>query len=79
MLIGRLLKPEAHAGIGPYVEVAFFHKPTRTLLTTDAVIFVPQRPPEVCPAQDFFFVILSFVIACSAPQASWQHAHKMPS
>ncbi len=35
------------AGIGPYVEMAFFHKPTRTLLTTDAVIFVPQRPPAV--------------------------------
>ncbi|CAL5218999.1 g754 [Coccomyxa viridis] len=34
-------------GIGPYVEMAFFHKPTRTLLTTDAVIFVPQRPPAV--------------------------------
>ena len=35
------------AGIGPYVEMAFFHRPTRTLLTTDAVIFVPQRPPAV--------------------------------
>ena len=35
------------AGIGPYVEMAFFHKATRTLLTTDAVILVPQRPPEV--------------------------------
>ena len=37
-----------HAGIGPYVEMAFFHKRTRTLLTTDAVIFVPQQPPQVC-------------------------------
>ena len=53
LLIGRLLIPGPHAGIGPYVEVAFFHKPSRTLLTTDAVIFVSQRPPEVCPAQDF--------------------------
>ena len=41
--------PLPFAGIGPYVEMAFFHKPTRTLLTTDAVIFVPQRPPEVRP------------------------------
>ncbi|BDA42088.1 hypothetical protein COCOBI_02-8900 [Coccomyxa sp. Obi] len=34
-------------GIGPFLEVAFFHKRTRTLLTTDSVIFVPQSPPEV--------------------------------
>nr|CAD1828264.1 unnamed protein product [Ananas comosus var. bracteatus] len=33
-------------GIGPYVEVAFYHKPSRTLLVTDAVIFVPRKPPE---------------------------------
>jgi hypothetical protein len=35
-----------HSGIGPYVEVAFYHKPSRTLLVTDAVIFVPRQPPE---------------------------------
>jgi hypothetical protein len=34
------------SGIGPYVEVAFYHKSSRTLLVTDAVIFVPQQPPE---------------------------------
>lgn len=33
-------------GIGPYVEVAFYHKLTRTLLVTDAVIYVPRQPPE---------------------------------
>ena len=32
--------------IGPYVEVAFYHEPSRTLLVTNAVIFVPQQPPE---------------------------------
>nr|CAD1828208.1 unnamed protein product [Ananas comosus var. bracteatus] len=26
--------------------VAFYHKPSRTLLVTDAVIFVPRKPPE---------------------------------
>ncbi|KAI5065054.1 hypothetical protein GOP47_0019749 [Adiantum capillus-veneris] len=40
-----LSSPEV--GIGPYVEVAFFHKASRTLLITDAVIFVPKKPPEV--------------------------------
>lgn len=34
------------SGIGPYVEAAFYHKPSRTLLVTDAVIFVPRQPPE---------------------------------
>jgi len=33
-------------GIGPYVEVAFYHKPSRSLLVTDAVIYVPREPPE---------------------------------
>ncbi|KAF5735574.1 hypothetical protein HS088_TW15G01082 [Tripterygium wilfordii] len=39
-----LSSPEV--GIGPYVEVAFYHKRSRTLLITDAVIFVPRKPPE---------------------------------
>ncbi|KAF9593130.1 hypothetical protein IFM89_020340 [Coptis chinensis] len=38
-----LSSPEV--GIGPYVEVAFYHKRSRTLLVTDAVIFVPKQPP----------------------------------
>jgi len=28
------------------VEVAFYHKPSRSLLVTDAVIYVPREPPE---------------------------------
>ncbi|XVF14353.1 hypothetical protein REPUB_Repub09cG0051800 [Reevesia pubescens] len=39
-----LSSPEV--GIGPYVEVAFYHKRLRTLLVTDAVIYVPKKPPE---------------------------------
>ncbi|KAJ4886350.1 Uncharacterized protein Rs2_26098 [Raphanus sativus] len=39
-----LSSPEV--GIGPYVEVAFYHKRSRTLLVTDAVIFVPRKPPS---------------------------------
>ncbi|KAJ6835402.1 uncharacterized protein M6B38_331250 [Iris pallida] len=35
-----------HSGIGPYVEVAFYHKRSRSLLVSDAVIFVPKQPPE---------------------------------
>lgn len=28
------------------MEVAFYHKRSRTLLITDAVIYVPKQPPE---------------------------------
>ncbi len=33
------------------MEVAFFHKQSKTLLLTDAVIFVPEKPPEVVGKQ----------------------------
>lgn len=35
-------------GIGPFVEVAFYHKSTRTLLVTDTCFMIPEEPPEVC-------------------------------
>jgi hypothetical protein len=34
-------------GLGPFVEVAFFHKRTRTLLVTDSVVSVPEEPPSI--------------------------------
>ena len=44
---GSRLDNRSSVGIGPYVEVAFFHKRTRTLLVTDCVIYIPSTPPEV--------------------------------
>ncbi len=38
---------KSSVGIGPYIEVAFFHKRTKTLLVTDAVVSVPETPIEV--------------------------------
>lgn len=38
---------ESSVGIGPYIEAAFYHKKSRTLLVTDAVVSVPNTPPEV--------------------------------
>ena len=29
------------------MQAAFFHKPTRTLLVTDAVVYLSEDPPEV--------------------------------
>ncbi|MCL1467504.1 DUF4336 domain-containing protein [Argonema galeatum] len=34
-------------GLGPFEEVAFFDKLTRTLLVTDSVVSVPEEPPAI--------------------------------
>jgi hypothetical protein len=34
-------------GIGPFEEVALWHKPSQTLLLTDTVVAVPAQPPEI--------------------------------
>lgn len=35
-------------GLGPFVEVAFHHKKTRTLLLTDTLVSIPSEPPAIC-------------------------------
>ena len=37
----------ASAGVGPYVEVAFLHKASKTLLVTDAVVSIPPEAPQI--------------------------------
>ena len=34
-------------GLGPFEEVAFFHKASQTLLVTDTIVSVPAEPPEI--------------------------------
>nr|WP_315863823.1 DUF4336 domain-containing protein [Geitlerinema sp. PCC 7407] len=34
-------------GLGPFEEVAFFHRRSRTLLVTDSVVVIPERPPAI--------------------------------
>ncbi len=34
-------------GLAPYCEVAFYHKKAKLLMVTDAVVFIPEDPPEV--------------------------------
>jgi hypothetical protein len=44
----------AHAGVSEAVrlpEAAFFHKASRTLLVTDAVVYVARDPPAVIPSE----------------------------
>eukprot|EP00242_Pyramimonas_sp_CCMP2087_P009106 CAMPEP_0198205430 /NCGR_PEP_ID=MMETSP1445-20131203/8967_1 /TAXON_ID=36898 /ORGANISM="Pyramimonas sp., Strain CCMP2087" /LENGTH=357 /DNA_ID=CAMNT_0043877739 /DNA_START=697 /DNA_END=1770 /DNA_ORIENTATION=- len=35
-------------GLAPFVECAFYHRPTRTLLVTDTVIALSSTPPIIC-------------------------------
>jgi hypothetical protein len=34
-------------GLGPFVEVAFCHRRSRTLLVTDSLISIPEHPPAI--------------------------------
>ncbi len=34
-------------GVGPFAEVAFFHRASRSLLITDAIVSVPEKPPGI--------------------------------
>ncbi|KAI3435565.1 hypothetical protein D9Q98_001630 [Chlorella vulgaris] len=62
---------ESSVGIGPYIEAAFFHKASKTLLVTDAVISVPSNPSPLVPAasllsaaaRNFFIDVLAGELA----------------
>jgi hypothetical protein len=34
-------------GLRPFAEVAFFHKRSRSLLLTDTIVSIPEKPPEI--------------------------------
>ncbi|MBW4661251.1 MAG: DUF4336 domain-containing protein [Drouetiella hepatica Uher 2000/2452] len=36
-----------HLGLGPFEEVVFFHRRSRTLLVTDTILSVPIEPPAI--------------------------------
>lgn len=42
----KVFAPPPFASVGLYAEVAMLHKPTKTLLLTDACIQLPRKPPE---------------------------------
>jgi hypothetical protein len=42
----KILAPPKFAVAGLYTEVAMYHKASRTLLVTDAVIQIPTQPPR---------------------------------
>ena len=43
----RTLYVDLPENAGPVAETAFFHRPTKSLVTTDAVVYVPDEPPPI--------------------------------
>ena len=43
----RTLYVDLPENAGPVAETAFLHRPTSTLITTDAVVYVPSAPPPI--------------------------------
>ncbi|WP_071188706.1 DUF4336 domain-containing protein [Trichormus sp. NMC-1] len=44
---------DINLGKGAFVEVALFHKPSRTLLLTDTIISVKEEPPEILQLEPY--------------------------
>jgi hypothetical protein len=40
-------------GLGPFVEVAFNHRRSGTLIVTDSVVEVPSVPPLICQEEPY--------------------------
>ena len=43
----RTLYVDLPENAGPVAETAFFHRPTKSLVTTDSVVYVPDEPPPI--------------------------------
>lgn len=43
----RTLYVDLPQNAGPVAETAFLHKASRTLITTDSVVFIPDQPPPI--------------------------------
>lgn len=66
-------------GIGPYIEVAFFHRATRTLLVTDAVVSVPALPPPQVAGADLVDAAASnFFVRVLAGEAAGEPVGGVP-
>ncbi|MBK1989265.1 DUF4336 domain-containing protein [Sphaerospermopsis aphanizomenoides BCCUSP55] len=44
---------DINLGRGAFVEVALFHKPSRTLLLTDTILSVSEEPPEILQLEPY--------------------------
>lgn len=54
-------------GLAPYIEVALYHKKAKALMVTDAVVYIPEDPPEASP-----YTLLSCMPMCQTTNAGYQ-------
>jgi hypothetical protein len=47
------LLPPIDLGLGPFGETACFHRASRTLLLTDAIVAIPAEPPAIVQIDPF--------------------------
>lgn len=60
--------PAINLGLGPFSEVAFFHKPSQTLLVTDSIVSIPEDPPEIVQLDSYPLLFHAKDSAADAPQ-----------
>lgn len=47
------LLPKIDLGLGPFGETACFHRASRTLMVTDAIVAIPAEPPDILQVNPF--------------------------
>lgn len=64
-------------GLAPYIEVALHHRKAKVLMVTDAVVYIPEDPPEARHSHSHLCIIirrlLSEVTARSAQRYLTEH------
>ena len=65
-------------GLAPYIEVALYHKKAKALMVTDAVVYIPEDPPEAS-----LYTLLSGIPMSHRNTGHWEQrlhsfVHSMP-
>lgn len=65
-------------GLAPYIEVALHHRKAKVLMVTDAVVYIPQDPPEASPPPSQLYIIIRRVLSeftlLATPRATAERA-----
>jgi hypothetical protein len=62
--------------LGKFVEVAFYHKKTRTLLVTDSVLSIPEDPPPIIQLDSYALLFHAKENAFDQIEDTWENRRK---
>ncbi|MGD1858308.1 MAG: DUF4336 domain-containing protein [Leptolyngbyaceae cyanobacterium] len=71
----RVLGP-IDLGIGPFSEVALFHRASKTLLVTDSVVSIPAEPPPIVQLDSYPLLFHAKDTAADAPADTAENRRK---